>query len=266
MRKFETRNYNSFTYSTMNKVTIIGTGNVGTHLYRVFNANNVEIEAIWSHNIKNAAQINSSISTDNLNFEHSNSSLFIICVPDHAISSVVDILKIPDHAIVVHTSGATPMSILNKFERYGIFYPLQTFSKEKVVDFSKVPILIESTHEKDTSLLMKIAKKISDHVLECNSEQRKQIHVAAVFACNFTNYLMSISEKILGKATYSLDLLQPLVIETMEKSFELGPKNAQTGPAVRNDEDTIKKHLDLLNIADKELYNLLTKHIQKEHA
>ena len=232
-------------------------------MYNIFTLKNIQIDAIWSRDIENAKSIDSSIATEKLDFSESKSTVFIICVPDNVIPSIVEELKIPNNAIITHTSGSTPINVINKFKNFGIFYPLQTFSKIKNVDFTTIPILLEANNIETLKKLKDLADIISKNVIDCDSEKRKKIHVAAVFACNFTNHLLSISENILKNSDLELSLLEPLVKETIAKSFEIGPINAQTGPAKRDDLDTIDKHIKLLNKKNSEVYRLLSDLIMK---
>jgi len=147
----------------------------------------------------------------------------------------------------------------------GVFYPLQTFSKNQKINFKDVPICIEANNKKTLNILSNLAKSVSNNIYFTNSEQRKSLHLAAVFACNFTNHLYSISENILKKENIDFEILKPLIIETANKIKNHSPLEMQTGPAIRNDKEIIKEHLKLLkrNKTEQNIYKLLTENIIK---
>jgi predicted short-subunit dehydrogenase-like oxidoreductase (DUF2520 family) len=187
--------------------------------------------------------------------------LFIIAITDDAIAEVSRQLPFSNE-LVVHTSGSVSMQAINNKNRQGVFYPLQTFSKAKYVDFKEIPICIEAQNEKDLLTLESVAKSISNSVYTINSEQRKALHVAAVFVSNFTNHLYQIGNKICIDNELSFDILKPLIQETANKILTLSPQESQTGPAKRKDTQTINAHLNFLtNDNQKEIYKLLTKSI-----
>jgi predicted short-subunit dehydrogenase-like oxidoreductase (DUF2520 family) len=164
---------------------------------------------------------------------------------------------------VVHTSGSAPMESLNPNNRKGVFYPLQTFTKGKEVDFTSIPICIESQFNSDYTILKKVADSISDKVFIINSGQRRSLHVSAVFVNNFVNHLYTIGNAICDEHQVPFEILQPLIRETAEKIVTLSPSEAQTGPAKRNDKTTIEAHLNFLSDENhKNIYKLLTQSIQ----
>ena len=163
---------------------------------------------------------------------------------------------------MVHTSGSVALSALNDKNRRGVFYPLQTFSKAKAIDYRSVPICIEAETADDFQILETLAKSISEYTYAVNSQQRQALHVAAVFVCNFTNHLYQIGHEICEANQLPFDILKPLIQETAEKIVTLTPAEAQTGPAKRKDTQTINKHLAFLTEENqKEIYKLLTKYI-----
>ena len=205
------------------------------------------------------------MATQSLNFSKSCANVFIIAVKDDAIKSVIKELIIPENSILVHTSGAILIDVLKeKTTNYGIFYPLQTFTKGREINFYEVPILLEASNKFTQYKLTFLAQLISKKVCFYNSTQRASIHLAAVFASNFTTKLLDISNSILTTKEIDFTILKPLVEETIKKTFDIGAKKAQTGPAIRNDEDTITKHLELIsdNLEYKELYTLITQLIK----
>ncbi|MCE9539162.1 MAG: DUF2520 domain-containing protein, partial [Bacteroidetes bacterium] len=189
--------------------------------------------------------------------------IYIIAVNDDAIIEVTKLLRLKNK-IVVHTSGSVEMNILKPISKnIGVFYPLQTFSKNKTVDFNVIPVCLEANNKDTFKVLQTLAKSISSNVQKINSEQRKTIHLAAVFACNFSNHLYTIASSILASANISFDVLSPLIEETARKVKNTPPIEAQTGPAVRNDIKTINNHLKMLsdNKEYRQLYKLISKNI-----
>lgn len=251
------------------KISIIGSGNLATQLGLALYNEGYLISQVFSRNKKNAEMLSKKLKSKaitDLKKLSKDSSIYIIAVKDDAIESVAKQLKLKDQ-IVVHTSGSVSMDVLKKTSKnYGVFYPLQTFSKEKQASFKTIPICIEANNSSTSTTLQYFAKNISGNVQKVNSEQRKKIHIAAVFACNFSNHMYAIAEQILAKDKLSLDLLKPLIEETANKIKENKPSKVQTGPAMRNDKKTMDAHLKLLK-KEKDLqkiYELISKSIIKK--
>jgi predicted short-subunit dehydrogenase-like oxidoreductase (DUF2520 family) len=250
------------------RITIIGSGNVATHLAAAFKNAGHAIVQVYSRDLQNASLLAYHVKAEAIdNLEHINpeTDLFIIAVKDDAIESIAAELAKYSKPIV-HTSGATSLQALLKYtQNAGVFYPLQTFSKTRELNFNTVPLCIEGADEKIISTLNELAYTISQNVYRVNSEQRKTLHLAAVFACNFPNYLYHVSQQLLAEKQLSFDLLRPLILETAEKVHERLPSGVQTGPAVRNDEKTMATHLEQLQqIPDlQEIYKLLSQGIIK---
>jgi len=246
----------------MIQVSIIGSGNVAQHLIQAF-AKTTEIELVQVFSRKpellfSLVPNHKIISDYNL---LKAVDLIIIAVSDDAIAIVSAQITLKNQ-LVVHTSGSVSMDALNSKNRHGVFYPLQTFSVSKEIDFKLIPICLEATTEKDYQILEKVAKSISDVTYNINSEERKALHVAAVFVSNFVNHLYQIGNELCLENDLSFDILKPLITETANKIQTLSPTQAQTGPAKRNDTQTIKAHLSFLtNDNQKEIYKLLTKSI-----
>lgn len=247
----------------MIKVIIIGSGNVAQHLIQAFaKSKKIDVIQVFSRQKETVAHLlDSHKITDNLN-DLAQADLYIIAVSDDAIAKVSSQLPF-ENRLVVHTSGSVSIDALDKKNRNGIFYPLQTFSKKAVVDFSQVPICLESEKESDFEFLKKVAEIVSHKVYSINSEQRKALHVAAVFVNNFVNHLYQMGNEICLENNLPFAILQPLIQETAKKIMTLSPQEAQTGPAIRNDQQTIARHLDfLLDENQKNIYQLLTQSIQ----
>lgn len=246
----------------MIRLSIIGSGNVAHHLIRAFSKNS-EIELVQVL-ARNPLSISSLISTDKITSDFKALcpvDLTIIAVTDKEITNVSE--RIPsDNRLVVHTSGSVAIETLAAKNRKGVFYPLQTFSKGKEIDFKSIPICIEAQQESDLELLKTVAKSISNSVYDVNSQQRKALHVAAVFVSNFTNHLYHIGNELCEENKLPFSILIPLILETAQKIVSLAPKEAQTGPAQRMDTLTINSHLDFLTDENqKEIYKMLTKSI-----
>ncbi len=251
----------------MIKIIIIGSGNVAQHLIFAFENSqkaSSEIQLIQAFSRKREALVHL-LDYDRITSDYSQlleADLYIIAVSDNAIADVVSNLPFKNR-LVVHTSGSVPLTILKEENRKGVFYPLQTFTKNKEVDFKTIPICLESENATDFQLLDKVAKSISESIFAINSEQRKALHVAAVFVNNFTNHLYQIGSEICEENMVPFEILKPLIAETANKIMVLSPEEAQTGPAKRNDIATIEAHEAF--ITDKNhltIYKILTQSIQ----
>jgi predicted short-subunit dehydrogenase-like oxidoreductase (DUF2520 family) len=227
----------------MISTVVIGSGNVATHLTNAFlKADGIKVTQINSRKLENIPQ----------------ADVTIIAVADDAIAKVSSKIG---NSFVVHTSGSASLDSLKNKTRKGVFYMLQTFSKDKEVAFSEIPFCLEAATKNDYLLLEKLAKSIGKKIYAINSEQRKSLHVAAVFVNNFTNHMYKIGNDICEKNKVPFVILQPLIKETAAKIAILSPEKAQTGPAVRNDKKTIINHLDLLSKKEQKIYKTLTKSI-----
>ena len=244
----------------MIKVILLGSGNVATHLFQAFSkATEVEVVQVFSRTI--SKDFPESIQTSDFT-QILEADVYIISVSDNAIAEVSNQLPF-ENRLVVHTSGSTDFDVLDAKNKRGVFYPLQTFSKNKTVDFSEIPICLETENISDYEILEKLAESISKSVNKIDGNQRKALHVSAVFVCNFVNHLYEIGNEICLENHIPFEILQPLIEETAQKIKTLSPKESQTGPAVRNDNKTIEKHIDFLTDENqKDIYKILTKSIQ----
>jgi predicted short-subunit dehydrogenase-like oxidoreductase (DUF2520 family) len=257
----------------MVKIVMIGAGNVGFHLGKALSLlPNVEVVQVYSRTkekAQNSAQNIDCQFTTSIKKVNTNADLYIIAVNDAAIETVAKALNtLPylQEKLVVHTSGATPSTVLSPhLSRTGIFYPLQTFSIQKEPNFETIPFCLDAVSEKDFLLLENLAQQLSRRTERINDAQRAVLHVAAVFVNNFTNYLYTVGADIAKKGGVPFDLLKPLIAETAEKIRDNAPKDMQTGPAVRGDEATIERHLEFLAGSGYEgVYGVLTKKISSE--
>ena len=247
----------------MTTINLIGSGNVAWHLLQfIENNSELELQNWYARNhhfeIKDTTKICKNI--QNLQ----PAAITILAVSDDAIALISNKLPFSDE-LVVHTSGTKFIEEINPKNRVGVFYPLQTFSKNKEVDFKEIPIGIEAKNDKDLSFLKHFAGLFSNKVSLINSNQRVALHIAAVFACNFTNLMYQKAYKICEENQLDFDFLLPLIQETAEKIKTINPKVAQTGPAIRGDIKTLEKHEKFLeNSSFLELYQKLTEEIRKE--
>lgn len=250
----------------MISVIIIGAGNVATYLFKAFNkAEQITVAQWYNRRIEPINQYKHLVEiTDDLN-TLKKADVYILAVSDDVISKLSAKLPFEDR-LVVHTSGSVNIHDLDKKHKRGVMYPLQTFSKKAHMDFKNVPICIETLDKKSYPLLKELATSISNTSKKINSDQRRILHLAAVFVNNFTNQLYRIGHEITESEGTEFDLLKPLIMETAKKIQDISPYMAQTGPALRNDIKTINNHLNLLkNEHHKDIYKLLTKSIQLTH-
>ncbi len=245
----------------MISVVVIGNGNVAHHLTKTFIKNeHIKLLQVYARTIKNIKYLQNTTSiTDDLSLI-TEADICILAVSDGAISEISSQLNIK--GLVVHTSGSVAMNSLKNKGRKGVFYPLQSFSKEKEVTFKEIPFCLEAENENDLQLLERLAATIGEKIYRINSQQRSKLHAAAVFVNNFTNHMYKIGNDICNEYHVPFEVLYPLIKETAEKMEYMEPKEAQTGPAKRNDIETMKRHLHLLTKEQQEIYKTITKSIQ----
>jgi predicted short-subunit dehydrogenase-like oxidoreductase (DUF2520 family) len=250
------------------RISIIGSGNVATHLGAAFKNAGHRMVQVYSRDVKNAALLAYHIGAeaiDDLGKINPDTDIFVISVNDDSITPIAQSIA-KYQKLTVHTAGSIALEALTSIiPTAGVFYPLQTFSKNKEVDFTAVPLCIEGASEAITKQLTELAQTISNNVYHVNSVQRKALHLAAVFACNFPNYLYGIASQLLAENDMEFAMLRPLILETAQKVQERLPADVQTGPAIRKDEHTIAAHMQMLNAHPelRELYNVLSQAIIK---
>lgn len=251
-------------------VAFIGAGNLATNLAKALYRKGFRIVQVYSRTRESAqelAQTVKSAYTTNLQEVTKEARLYIVSLKDAAFVELLpEIVSGKENALWVHTAGSISMNIWQgHVERYGVFYPMQTFSKQREVDFGQIPFFVESNSEEDVRFLKDVASALSEKVYEASSEQRKSLHLAAVFTCNFANHMYALAAELLKKYGLSFEAMLPLIDETARKVHELDPLAAQTGPAVRYDENIINEHLQML--ADepqmKELYREISENIHR---
>ena len=245
------------------QIVLIGSGNVAFHLAKAFSEAQIPISQIFGRNTTDLQKISEQFSIPFSTETLVDADLYIISVSDSSIAEVSSLIK-NENALVTHTSGSVSREALSGNYRKSVFYPLQTFSKSKNLDYSKIPFFIDAENENDEEILKNLASKISKNVMLANDEKRKYIHLTAVFACNFVNHLYARAKEISDSQGITFDYFLPLIDETTQKIHELEPKLAQTGPAIRNDEKVLKLHESLLTDEEKlKIYKTLNESILK---
>lgn len=244
------------------QIVIIGSGNVAYHMAKAFTLKIIPIAQIFGRNEKELNKISEELAIPYSTNRLEEADLYILCVSDHSVEEISKIIT-KKNCLVAHTSGSLPKEVLAGEYRKASFYPLQTFSKSKELEYEKIPFFIEAENEEDQKILFDLASKISEKVMESNHEKRKYIHLTAVFACNFVNHLFSRAKEISDSQDIPFDYFLPLIDETVQKIHEIEPKQAQTGPAVRNDVRILQLHEQLLKDESLEIYKTMNHSIQK---
>ena len=248
----------------MQTFSLIGCGKVGTSIARRLVEKGFSARWIYNRTVEKATELCSEIGgqvAHSLQDVSSETNWIIISVSDDYVGEVSEQLE-STTALVTHTSGVLAPEVLAP-RRKGYFYPLQTFNKDRIPDWSMIPIFIQASNENDRDFLREQAGRVGSSAHEITAEQKKQLHLAAVFTNNFTNHMLTIAERIAEEKQLDFSIFHALLRETVEKAIAIGPKNAQTGPAVRGDQKTIEQHLALLPDDLKELYKITTQDIQK---
>ena len=250
------------------RVVFVGAGNLATRLSLEMRKSGMSIGQVYSHTSEHAK-----ILADELGCGWTvvpediveDADLYVFSLKDAVLQDVIARVK-PNNGLWVHTAGSMPISVFEGLTaRYGVVYPLQTFSKSREVDFKKIPFFLEANSSEDEKVLGEVARALSSDVRFLSSEKRKKLHLAAVFACNFTNHMYALAEKILEEQQIPGEVLLPLIDETAAKVHVMSPVRAQTGPAIRYDENVINKHMAMLKDPDmRNLYELISRSIHKE--
>ena len=245
------------------KIVIIGSGNVAYHLAKAFQENKIPVSQLFGRNENDLNFISEQLQIPFSTTQLQDADLYLICVSDGSISEVSKLIT-KENCLVAHTSGSLPKEILEGNFRKASFYPLQTFSKSKDLDYKEVPFFVESDDDNDLELLKNLALNISEKVMVSTYEKRKYIHLTAVFACNFVNHLFARAKEISDSQEIPFDYFLPLIKETTAKIEILEPKLAQTGPAIRNDERVLKAHEDLITDEEQlKIYKIMNESIKK---
>ncbi|MGM0477630.1 MAG: Rossmann-like and DUF2520 domain-containing protein [Bacteroidota bacterium] len=251
----------------MNKIGIIGSGNVATHLGKALHQKGFNIAFVFSRNDNHARKLANILDAQPVHefekIDFQGVDLALICVPDQAIHPTIE--RIPSKAPVAYTSGSIKLENLPDRDHIGVFYPLQSFSKERAVDVASVPFLIEASTTSFAEELRSLADQLSNTVLSADSEKRYQLHIAAVLVNNFTNHLYSLAANHVEAHKLDFKLLKPLIQETVKKLDDMHPRDAQTGPARRGDHKVIEHHLNSLDGRTRTIYELLSLSIDEKY-
>lgn len=255
------------------KICILGSGNVAHHIGRALFRAGHKIVQVYGRNKRTSKAVAKRCNAEAIqDIEKLNpeAHLYLICVSDNAISSVASSIpfQLTNKQIIAHTAGSIPINTLKKAgKKYGSFYPLQTFSKNRKLSFKKIPMCIYGSDKKTIKKLTTLAKSISEDVRYIDDQTRKKIHLSAVFTCNFVTHLIAEAESLLSDSNVDKSILTPLIQETISKTISIGAANAQTGPAKRGDSKVINSHLEMLKQkpATQKLYKQLSKAITKFH-
>lgn len=253
------------------RITIIGRGNVGTHLHKAFTEKGLECCLLDSRTLN--AEVSGVSDVSEVSLKPLNllkPIIYIICVKDDVIGEVAARLKErlgdeAQHAIVVHTAGTKPMSLLEEhFANHGVFYPMQTFSKTKALAYPEIPIFLEASNESTMNALQTLARTVFHNITVLSSEERKILHIAAVFSSNFTNHMVTLADEQLHTIGLDYTVMLPLLKEVTDKLFHLPPQQAQTGPAVRKDFSVVNEHISLISDAmTREIYRKISESIMR---
>jgi predicted short-subunit dehydrogenase-like oxidoreductase (DUF2520 family) len=245
----------------ISSVILIGSGNVARNLANAFLKSNVRISGVWSRNAEHAREMAETTNAPIIipeSIRSNTADLVLLCISDSAIPEIAE--RIAPEVRIAHTSGAFDQKELG-LPQLAVFYPLQTFTRSRLIAIHSVPLLIEAIDTSFENELVELANKLSSTVRRCSASDRKKIHVSAVWINNFVNHMIQKAKEFADSNNIEFDLLGPLLKETVQKALELGPYEAQTGPAIRNDLKTIEQHLELMNDKDRELYRAITKSI-----
>jgi predicted short-subunit dehydrogenase-like oxidoreductase (DUF2520 family) len=247
------------------RIVLIGAGNVATHLAKALSKKS-EIVGVFSRNGITSNELALKIGSKQLEKiqDIPSCDLVLICVNDASIPEILQ--QIPSHFNIAYTSGSTELDPLSKHENVGVFYPLQTFSKDNELEINSIPFFIEASNPEFESKLMELASTISEKVSLASSEERKKLHLAAIFVNNFSNHLATIAKDYLENQNLNWEHLKPLISETTNKIINSSPKDSQTGPARRNDALIINEHIKMLSGYPKEIYALLSKSISETYS
>lgn len=252
------------------RIVILGSGNVSSHISVELNRC-AYITQVYSHNIVNAKALATTISvsnyTDNTAEIQPDADIYLFMVKDDAIKALADKLHITNpEAIMIHTSGSVTAEVFaDKATNYGVLYPLQSFTKGVEVDLTTVSLFIEGNNSYSHSTISELANTLSHRVYDADSTLRGKLHVAAVFACNFSNHMWCIAQELMGDANLPFEVLQPLIESSVSKLRVTTPDKAQTGPAIRNDKHILEQHQAMLNDDNRAIYKIISDNIYKKH-
>lgn len=252
------------------KIVMVGAGNLATHFGRALLAGGNDVVQVYSRTDASASRLASILGCEavaDVADIVTDADLYVVAVTDSVLEKLLPSLcGGREHAMFVHTAGSMPMSVFAGYaRRYGVIYPMQTFSKDKEVDFSKIPCFIEASDETSLRVISELCSSVSSVVSSVSSDDRKYLHLAAVFACNFTNHCYDVASRILAGRGIAFDVMYPLIGETVSKVHCMSPAKAQTGPAVRFDSNVMDGHLALLEGEPmwRDMYEIMSRGIHE---
>ena len=252
------------------KIIMIGAGNLATNMAAALLEAGHDILQVFSRTQQSAqalATIAGGAAVTDISQVRNDADLYVLSVKDDALAQLIpQLCQGKESKLFIHTAGSVPMDVFCGMARhYGVLYPMQTFSKQKRVSFQEIPCFVEGSGEAEIRAIESLASELSHRVYRLSSEDRKYLHLSAVFACNFVNHCYAVSEDILHKHGIPFDVMLPLIDETAAKVHELSPREAQTGPAVRFDENVIRNQSQLLrgNPLLKDIYERMSMSIHK---
>jgi predicted short-subunit dehydrogenase-like oxidoreductase (DUF2520 family) len=246
-----------------NNISFAGAGRVAEALCKELFHNGFRIDMVVSETEVRGLTLADSckaVWSQELSFPNS-TKVIIVAVPDHRVKNVLESIRCGQETLVAHTAGSIGLDVFpDRIKKRGVFYPLQTFSKSRKISFIDLPVLLESADDESSFILKTLVESIGGKVHFVDTEQRRMLHLSAVFVCNFTNHLLTLGKEVVSKADFPFEILVPLIKETISKALDSGPENSQTGPAVRHDQNTIEKHLELLSFSPElqRIYNEMT--------
>lgn len=252
---------------------MIGAGNVASHLAPAIEKSGAgRVIQVFSRNLENslrlARRLHDAQAIDDVKCLATDADVYIVSLADDAIQPFIASLPadLDRKKLWVHTSGSVDMNVLSACsDNFGVFYPLQTFSKGVELNISEIPLFIEASSDAVETQIRDFGDSVFKNIYYADSEGRKKMHIAAVFACNFTNYLWTCSAEVLEKENLSFEVLKPLLHETLRKAFTIGPEVGQTGPARRGDTKIIEEHMRILDDSQKEIYRMLSSKIIEKY-
>ena len=249
------------------KIVIIGSGNLATQLSLALKEAGKDIIQVYSRTEEHARALAEKIGcgfTTSVDDVNRKADLYIVSIKDDAIRAMA--AKLGGVGTVIHTAGSIPMNVFHGHaDHSGVLYPMQTFSKNRKVDFREIPCFIEASDAETLAVIRQLAERISDHVVDCDSERRKKMHLAAVLACNLTNHCYRLAERVVEAEQIDFHLFQPLIMETARKVAEMSPRDAQTGPMVRNDQEVMSMQMQMLpDRRTRDLYQLMAESIYED--
>ena len=251
-------------------IVLVGAGNLATNLAKALYYKGFRIEQVYSRTPESARTLALAVEaswTTDLTRLVADAGLYIVSLKDDVlVSRLPEIVHGREHSLWVHTAGSIPMDIWQGHaSQYGVFYPMQSFSKQIATDFTEVPFFIEAVNDGVALEIEALAQRLSQRVFHATSEQRRRLHIAAVFACNFANHLWTLADDVLRDAGLPFDVMLPLISTTVDKLKRLSPAESQTGPAMRRDHRVMQLHMAMLDKDKALIYKTLSDNIMKRH-